>query len=62
QSALDVKDKLVNSVQSALTLTDVKTDSHIAKSNIEIMDINLRRQEKIVIKEDTVIILVHYNK
>nr|MCR5350179.1 NAD-binding protein [Acholeplasmatales bacterium] len=47
QSALDVKDKLVNSVQSALTLTDVKTDSHIAKSNIEIMDINLRRQEKI---------------
>lgn len=36
--------------------------SPINKSNIQILDYNIRKQEKIVINYGTIIILVHYHK
>ena len=62
EGVVDVKDKIVNSVTSALTLSDSATDSPIDKTNILIFDYNIRKQEKLTINKDTIIILVHYNK
>lgn len=62
EGAVNLTDKLVTSVTSALTLSDSATDSPINKSNILILDNNLRKQEKIVINKDTILVLVHYNK
>ena len=47
---------------SALTLSDSATDSPINKANILILDNNLRKQEKIAITKDTILVVVHYNK
>ena len=62
EGAVNITDKLVNSVTSALTLSDSATDSPINKANILILDNNLRRQEKIVLTNETIIVVVHYNK
>ncbi len=62
EGVVDVKDKILNSVTSALTLSDSATDSPIDKTNILIFDYNIRKQEKLTINKDTIIILVHYNK
>ena len=62
EGVVDVKDKIVNSVTSALTLSDSATDSPIDKTNILIFDYNIRKQEKLTINKDAIIILVHYNK
>ena len=61
EGAANIIDKTVNSVTNALTLSDCATDSPIDKSNILIFDYNIRKQEKIVINNDTIIIVVHYN-
>ena len=61
EGAVNITDKLVTSVTSALTLSDSATDSPINKSNILILDNNIRKQEKIVITKDTIIVVVHYN-
>ncbi|MBR6071529.1 MAG: hypothetical protein IKP77_01695 [Acholeplasmatales bacterium] len=53
---------MINTITNALTLSDSPTDSPINKSNIQILDYNIRKQEKIVVKNDTIIILVHYHK
>ena len=60
--AKNVASQLINTVTSALTLSDNATDSPIDKTNILIMDNNIRKQEKLVINPDTIIILVHYHK
>ena len=62
EGAVNITDKVVNSITSALTLSDSATDSPINKSNILILDNNLRKQEKITVNNDTIIVLVHYNK
>jgi flavorubredoxin len=62
EGAVNITDKVVNSITSALTLSDSATDSPINKSNILILDNNLRKQEKITVNKDTIIVLVHYNK
>lgn len=62
EGAVNITDKLVNTVTSALTLSDSATDSPINKANILILDNNLRKQEKIAITKDTILVVVHYNK
>lgn len=59
--AKNVADKLINTVTSALTLNENEADSPIDRSNILIMDSNIRKLEKITITRDTIIILVHYH-
>ena len=59
--AKNVADKLINTVTSALTLNENEADSPIDRSNILIMDSNIRKLEKINITRDTIIILVHYH-
>ncbi len=60
-AAVNATDKMINTITNALTLSDSPTDSPINKANIVILDNNIRKQEKIVIKNDTIIVLVHYN-
>ena len=55
-------EKLINTVSSAISLSDSPTDSPIDKSNIDIMDYNLRKKDNITITKDTILILVHYHK
>lgn len=62
ESAVNVTDKMIGSITSALTLSDSPTDSPIDKTNIEIFDNNLRRQEKITITKETIIIVAHYRR
>ena len=61
ETAVNVTDKMISSISNALTLSDSPTDSPINKSNILILDSNLRKQEKIVVDKDTIIVLVHYH-
>ena len=61
ETAVNVTDKMISSISNALTLSDSPTDSPINKSNILILDSNLRKQEKITVNKDTIIILVHYH-
>ena len=61
-SAKNITDKLVNTISSAISLSDSPTDSPIDKSNIDIMDYNIRKKENITISKDTILILVHYHK
>ena len=61
EGAVNVTDKMLNSITSALTLSDSPTDSPINKANILLLDNNLRKQERISIDKDTIIILVHYH-
>ncbi|MCR5461650.1 MAG: hypothetical protein K6E87_01140 [bacterium] len=61
-SAKNITDKLVNTISSAISLNDSPTDSPIDKSNIDIMDYNIRKKENIAIAKDTILILVHYHK
>ncbi len=60
ESAVNVTDKMIGSITNALTLSDSPTDSPIDKTNIEIFDNNLRKQEKITITKETIIIVAHY--
>ncbi len=62
ESAVNVTDKMIGSITSALTLSDSATDSPIDKTNIEIFDNNLRKQEKITVSKDTIIIVAHYRR
>ena len=61
-SAKNVADKLINTVSSAISLNESPTDSPIDKTNIDIMDYNLRKKDNIVINKDTILIVVHYHK
>ena len=62
ETAVNATDKMINTLTSAITLSDSPTDSPIDKSNILIFDNNLRKQEKITITKDTIIIVVHYRR
>lgn len=44
-SAKNITDKLVNTISSAISLSDSPTDSPIDKSNIDIMDYNIRKRK-----------------
>jgi len=61
ETSKNITDKLINTVQSAISLTDNQADSPINKSNIQIFDKSIRRLEKISINKDTILILVHNN-
>ena len=61
-SAKNVADKLINTVSNAISLNESPTDSPIDKTNIDIMDYNLRKKDNIVITKDTILIVVHYHK
>ena len=61
-SAINVADKLINTVSNAISLNESPTDSPIDKTNIDIMDYNLRKKDNIVINKDTILIVVHYHK
>jgi len=61
-SAKNVADKLINTVSNAISLNESPTDSPIDKTNIDIMDYNLRKKDNIVINKDTILIVVHYHK
>ena len=61
-SAINVADKLINTVSNAISLNESPTDSPIDKTNIDIMDYNLRNKDNIVINKDTILIVVHYHK
>ena len=61
-SALNVTDKLINTIGNAISLNESPTDSPIDKTNIDIMDYNLRKKDNIVINKDTILIVVHYHK
>ena len=60
--AKNVTDKLINTVSSAISLSESPTDSPIDKTNIDIMDYNIRKKENIVVDKDTILIVVHYHK
>lgn len=61
-NAKNMTEKLINTVSNAISLSDSPTDSPIDKTNIDIMDYNLRKKENITINKDTILILVHYHK
>ena len=61
-SAINVTDKLINTIGNAISLNESPTDSPIDKTNIDIMDYNLRKKDNIVINKDTILIVVHYHK
>ena len=61
-SAINVADKLINTVSNAISLNESPTDSPIDKTNIDIMDYNLRKKDNIIINKDTILIVVHYHK
>ncbi len=61
-TAKNATDKLLNTISSAISLNDSPTDSPIDKSNIDIMDYNIRKKENIIINKDTILIVVHYHK
>lgn len=61
-AAKNATDKLVNTISSAISLSDSPTDSPIDKTNIDIMDYNIRKKENIIIDKDTILIVVHYHK
>ncbi len=61
-NAKNMTEKLINTVSSAISLSDSPTDSPIDKTNIDIMDYNLRKKDNIIINNDTILILVHYHK
>ncbi len=60
-AAVNVTDKMINSITNALTLSDSATDSPIDKSNIMMLDSNIRKQENLVIDPDTILVLAHFN-
>lgn len=60
--AKNVTDKLINTVSSAISLSESPTDSPIDKTNIDIMDYNIRKKENLVVDKDTILIVVHYHK
>ena len=59
-TAVNVTDKMITSLTNALTLSDSATDSPIDKTNIIMLDSNLRKPEKIEIDGDTIIVVAHY--
>lgn len=61
-SAINVTDKLINTIGNAISLNESPTDSPIDKTNIDIMDYNLRKKDIITITKDTILIVVHYHK
>ena len=61
-SAINVTDKLINTIGNAISLNESPTDSPIDKTNIDIMDYNLRKKDNIVVNKDTILIVVHYHK
>ena len=61
-NAKNVTDKLLSTISNAISLSDSPTDSPIDKTNIEIMDYNIRKKENVVITKDTILIVVHYHK
>ena len=61
-AAKNATDRLVNTISSAISLSDSPTDSPIDKTNIDILDYNIRKKENIVIDKDTILIVVHYHK
>ena len=61
-TAKNAKDKLLNTISNAISLSESPTDSPIDKTNIDIMDYNLRKKENIIIDKDTILIVVHFHK
>ena len=61
-TAKNATDKLINTISSAISLNESPTDSPIDKTNIDIMDYNIRKKETITIDKDTILIVVHYHK
>ena len=61
-TAKNATEKLINTVSSAISLNESPTDSPIDKTNIDIMDYNIRKKENITINKDTILIVVHYHK
>ena len=59
-TAVNVTDKMFTSITNALTLSDSATDSPIDKTNIIILDSNLRKADKLEIDEETIIVVAHY--
>ena len=60
-TAKNATDKLFSTISNAISLNESATDSPIDKTNIDIMDYNLRKKDNIVINKDTILIVVHYH-
>ena len=58
-SVVDVVGDVVSTVGNALTLSDSPVDSPIDQSDVVIFNKNLHKKQKIVLKEDTILILVN---
>lgn len=61
-TAKNAKDKILSTISNAISLSESPTDSPIDKTNIDIMDYNLRKKEEIKITKDTILIVVHFHK
>ena len=57
--AVNLATKMVSSIGNALTLSDTPEEAEYDFSNILLFNSHIRKKEKLVIKPDTIIIVVH---